>query len=159
MLGNPALLEGENYQITSGQTNLYNCLSWAVGVSNRWIWPDEYETGAWPPQLPRNETLENFRRFFELCGFVNCENGDLNCQLEKIAIYTDDDNNVCHVARQLQDGKWTSKLGVSVDISHLTDLLICGRKYPYVSAYMARALTGEPPRLPDLAPPPAIIHW
>jgi hypothetical protein len=50
-------------------------------------------------------------------GYEECENGDLEIGYQKVAIYAIG-GSVKHMARQLPDGKWTSKLGQWVDISH-----------------------------------------
>ena len=46
---------------------------------------------------------------------------DLSLEIgfEKVAIYSDA-HGPQHVARQLPDGKWTSKLGQQVDVEHST---------------------------------------
>ena len=49
---------------------------------------------------------------YELCGDGNLEDG-----YEKIAIYAKD-GEPTHAARQLGDGRWTSKLGKYEDIEH-----------------------------------------
>ncbi|MGK7932393.1 MAG: hypothetical protein AB4041_13310 [Microcystaceae cyanobacterium] len=51
---------------------------------------------------------------YETCGYSNLEKG-----YQKIAVYTLN-NKPTHVARQLSDGAWTSKLGSSEDIQHHT---------------------------------------
>ncbi len=39
---------------------------------------------------------------------------------EKLALYADSMGDVTHVARQLPNGNWTSKLGALEDIEHKT---------------------------------------
>jgi len=39
--------------------------------------------------------------------------------MEKVAIYADAAELVTHMARQIANGRWTSKLGASWDIEHL----------------------------------------
>jgi len=50
--------------------------------------------------------------------FAKCATGDPEEGYQKVAIYADA-GKVKHMARQLPDGRWTSKLGQSFDISHI----------------------------------------
>ena len=60
---------------------------------------------------------------FEQQGFEGCETDALELGTEKIALFADD-GIFTHVARQLPNGRWTSKLGNDVDIEHdLEDLI------------------------------------
>ncbi len=71
----------------------------------------------WPVNVPREETLLAFRKAFETLGYVICETPDLEENYQKIAIYLLN-GQPTHVARQLLNGKWTSKLGQDEDIEH-----------------------------------------
>lgn len=51
-------------------------------------------------------------------GYELCGNGTFMPNFEKIAIYVDNNGKPQHAARQLQNGLWTSKIGVDVDIEH-----------------------------------------
>jgi hypothetical protein len=42
----------------------------------------------------------------------------LKLDLKKIALFSIDNKECSHVARQTDNGKWTSKLGVSYDVQH-----------------------------------------
>lgn len=57
----PNLKPGE-YKITSPETAQYNCIAWAAGCSTDWWWPDE--DSYWPPESPRQETMDAFLRAF-----------------------------------------------------------------------------------------------
>ena len=50
---------------------------------------------------------------YRVCGSANWEPG-----IEKVAIYVDEDGVPTHVAKQLENGDWTSKLGDWEDIEH-----------------------------------------
>ena len=74
--------------------------------------------GYWPPGIPRQETLAAFEEAYGTIGFSPCQGSELEPGFRKIAIYAD--NGVpTHAARQLPDGRWTSKLGRHEDIEHL----------------------------------------
>jgi len=51
-------------------------------------------------------------------GYVPCADGSLETNFEKVAIYVNSDGEPTHAARQLRNGKWTSKLGNFEDITH-----------------------------------------
>lgn len=106
----------------------------------RWWWPRAIAPYFWPPELPRVETLDNFRAAFELKGYELCENGDLEDGYEKVAIYADDQTPT-HAARQLPSGAWTSKLGKLQDIEHATVGGVEGEGYGRVAFYMRRRRT------------------
>src|SRR3954453_2385567 len=106
-----------NYRITSGQTSLSNFLAWSVGIENRYLWPDAGEQYGWPADIPREETIEAITTFLVKLGFDPCADGSLEYGYEKLVIYADRIGPT-HVARQLPDGKWASKLGDLVDIHH-----------------------------------------
>jgi hypothetical protein len=55
---------------------------------------------------------------FATKGYVQCTDGSLQPRLEKVAIYVDSNDVPQHAARQLRNGKWTSKLGDYEDITH-----------------------------------------
>src|SRR5438046_8349268 len=42
--------------VTGEVSTVYNCISWTVGVTNRWLWP--------------GNTLANFDNFYRAFGFV-----------------------------------------------------------------------------------------
>ena len=110
-------LTGTAYQITSQATGLYNCVAWAAGESGRWWWPDFDGQHFWPANVLREETLGAFQEAFESLGFVVCQSEHLEVGVEKIAVFADE-NGPQHVARQLPNGRWTSKLGELEDIEH-----------------------------------------
>ncbi len=74
---------------------------------------------------------------FRFLGYEECDDGTLEAGFEKLALngsammYT-------HAARQLPDGKWTSKLGQLQDITHSKTEAIEGGDYGEVVQYMRR---------------------
>jgi hypothetical protein len=146
-----------NWQATSPATPLYNCLSWALQVDSRSIWPDEDFDHGWSPQLPRTEALANIVRFLELCGFSTAQDGTLVQGIEKIALYVKN-GEVKHFARQLPNGYWTSKLGPQADVQHSDVSVFEGTAYGRATTFVQRLRGTTPPRLPELEPaPPRII--
>ncbi len=131
-------LHAANYQITSPPTQVYNCIAWAAGDVNRWWWPDLLNQRYWPVGATRTETVAAFQEAFRLLGFDVCQDEQLEPGVEKIALFVD---NACpqHAARQLPNGRWTSKIGELEDIEHaLRDLE--GTEYGTVTVIMARPM-------------------
>jgi hypothetical protein len=81
-------------------------------------------------------------------GYTVALNPDLVPGIEKVAIFASDDKWT-HVARQLESGYWTSKLGQGVDIEHELDGL-CGSKYGEIATIMSRPRLSEPSEPPPL---------
>jgi hypothetical protein len=106
-----------NYKITSLRTYDYNCIAWAVEEDDRWWSPnaDEY---YWPEGAPTELSLTAVIQTFGLFGYTPCQTADLEPEHQKIAIYVNTGGELTHVARQLTNGKWTSKLGDWEDIEH-----------------------------------------
>lgn len=108
-------LRSTGHRITSNGTDTYNCLAWAAGETHR----------RWEPNRPhhwpatRGHEIEYFVEAYQSLGYVECENGDLEHGFEKIAIYGQYGLGT-HAARQLGNGRWTSKLGNLWDIEHPT---------------------------------------
>jgi hypothetical protein len=60
------------------------------------------------------------RATFQTKGFEDCDDDSLEDGIEKIALYATSNGKPTHAARQLENGKWTSKLGDHEDIVHET---------------------------------------
>jgi hypothetical protein len=127
------------YKITSRYTTDYNCLAWAVYEDDRWWSPLPEEDYYWPEGAPREHTLEAFSRAYQICGYEICDSGELEIGFEKIAIYTNANDEPQHVARLLPCGKWTSKLGNLEDIEHELAGLT-GELYGSARQFMKRML-------------------
>jgi hypothetical protein len=90
----------------------------------------------WPDGAVRQPTLAAFQKAFSLLGYSPTENDHAESSIEKIAIYARAESPT-HVARQLPNGDWTSKLGASIDVSH-TLAGLEGPLYGRVVAVMQR---------------------
>lgn len=110
------------HRITSQYDPRYNCIAWAAGDSLRWWEPDEGEDCYWPPNVPREYSLNSYLIAFESLGFSRCDSFDLEPGFEKVAIFAND-TGPTHASKQLGDGRWSSKLGVYEDIEHTLDAL------------------------------------
>jgi hypothetical protein len=116
-------LKSAGYAVTSPPTGDYNCIAWAAGVTDDWWWPDPLRTSGWPATAPREETVAAFIEAFRTLGYASGADDTLEEGFEKVALYALA-GTPKHAARQLADGRWTSKLGELEDIEHtLTGLV------------------------------------
>ncbi|PWT86179.1 MAG: hypothetical protein C5B56_12860 [Proteobacteria bacterium] len=130
-----------------------------VGHTLSYIWPDQDEQYQWPIGIERKETLSAFVAFYEACGFLRCTDASVEEGYEKVVIYVLNDS-VTHVALQLEDGSWTSKIGDLADIVHIDPSVVAGTGpncYGVPKSVLRRARTGKPPTLPPLNPPLATL--
>lgn len=109
-------LSVERYIRTSLPTTGYNCIAHAFNDQSRWWEPDPFGLFTWPAPS-RDNTISGWIKLAEAQGFSKCNNGNLEESFEKIAIYVLN-HQPRHIARQLGNGDWTSKLGPLDDISH-----------------------------------------
>jgi hypothetical protein len=133
-------LTPSTYRTTSSATTAYNCIAWAAGDASKWWWP---LSGVyyWPAGVPFEETIAAFTAAFATLGFQPCSSGNLEPGLEKVAIYATAAGTVTHMARQLPDGTWTSKLGRLEDIQHSTPHDVEGSQYGQAVKYLAKSGT------------------
>jgi len=98
-------------------------------------------TGYWPAGVDRSETIDAFLRAYGTVGYRLCFDGLLESGIEKIALYVKGEPGSevpTHAALQLEDGRWTSKLGPFEDIRHSSDADVEGPIYGRVYCYLAR---------------------
>lgn len=143
----------------SPQTSEYNCIGWAAHTTRHFIWPDAGEQFAWPPDLPRRDTVDSFREFFEKLGFRRSPNHELSLEVdyEKLVLYANADGPQ-HAARQLPSGKWTSKFSELADAEHSDAEVLSDGPYGRIALVMKR-VGYAPPQLPALYPPPARLIY
>lgn len=114
-------LAAAGYTKTSDETppnGEYNCIAWAAAdTSHGFWWP--HPDGYWPFWLRRELTIECFVRAFRWLGYRKCGHSRREFAYEKVALYALG-SVPTHMARQLRDGTWTSKLGHWEDIVHFT---------------------------------------
>lgn len=111
-------LVSSSYEISSPATRQYNCVAWAAGYDDvPWdhsLRPYTY----WPRRVARDGSVDSLIAAFATLRYATCTDGSLEEGFEKIAIYGLANNDWTHAARQLENGRWTSKLGAREDISH-----------------------------------------
>lgn len=138
------LLDEEGWTETSPIDPGYNCIAWAAEDTRRLWWPGAPPIGYWPHDAPEEPSVAAFNALFSQFGYAPCDTGKLEAGMEKIAIYAKE-GEVTHAARQLPNGRWTSKLGRNIDIEH-TLRGLQGPLYGEVMCFMKRprAVRGAP---------------
>jgi hypothetical protein len=132
-------LARHRYAITSPSTPDYNCIGWAAQDDCRWWWPLPEAGGGnfWPSSVPRECTLTRFQEAFALLGYELALGLAPEEGVEKVVIYVDATGVPTHAARQVETGRWASKLGRFVDIEHDSPEDV-GPLYGRVGLVMAR---------------------
>ena len=133
----PGLAAG-GFSVTSAATPRYNCIAWAAEKTDKNWWPNP--DGFWPPGIPYEQSLGAFEAAFRTLGYQRCEDDSLQHNLGKIAIYISILGLPTHAARQLPNGRWTSKLGPNVDIEHANPAALRGQDYGSPALIMARQI-------------------
>jgi hypothetical protein len=143
-------LAAAGYQKTSEQTGkppnpgAYNCIAWAAeDPRNKYFWWPEGGDAYWPSWIkPREVTVVCFVKTFRWLGYRVCDNSRYEREYDKVVLYAIHGSGKpitppkkvgdltdwapTHMARQLVDGTWTSKLGGNEDITHFTlDAIEC----------------------------------
>ena len=125
------------YEIKSQRSNKYNCIAWAAGEDNQKWWPGVGPHAYWPDDISEELDLQSFVSAFSTLGYKKCSDGNLANGVEKLAIFAKASGEPTHAARQLSNGRWTSKLGREEDIEHdLADLE--GELYGHVTCFLMR---------------------
>ncbi len=130
-------LRTDNHRITSPSSSRYNCIAWAAEDPSQWWQPGLY----WlPPDHPPDDfSLLALAQVFMSLGYESCGmDASLESGYLKVALYSDA-GEYTHAARQLPNGKWTSKLGKSVDIEHDAPEDVGGGLYGEVAGVMKRS--------------------
>ena len=131
----------EGFVEASPETARYNCIAWAASRQDDWWWPDRNAQYYWPQAVLREETIETFIQAFQTLGYVPCDSHQLENGFEKVALYALG-GAPKHAARQLPDGRWTSKLGAFIDIEH-TLAGLEGPRYGIVVQLLKRSVRGQ----------------
>lgn len=139
--------------VTSRKTPNYNCIAFAAKDENQPWWPMPDRPGIpgllyyyWPEGLPRERpaTVGNFIRAFETLDYRQCRDGKPEWGYEKVAIYVDKNDVPTHMARELGDGIWYSKLGDEQDIRHHILSAVENADYGEAKYFMRKPLEGYP---------------
>jgi hypothetical protein len=117
----------------------YNCVAWALARDQTQWWQPGGPPYFWPiPNAPASLSIGAYISGFEATGFRLCRSRRYLRGWQKIAIYTLGGQIFKHVAAQLPDSTWTSKLGQGQDITHGALESLEGPLYGQVTHLMRR---------------------
>lgn len=103
-------LKQNHYKVTSPYDPSYNCIAWAADDNCTWWEPDPMGIYYWPRRIPRKYSVESYRAAYERMGYKIISEDSLESNCKKVAIFSNE-GVPTHVARQLESGYWTSKIG------------------------------------------------
>ena len=138
-------LKTSGYEITSESTDLYNCITWAAGDDS--IWWSHAVGDYWPASVPRSPEAWALVLVFESLGYAVCDSDALEPGYEKVAVYVQN-GEWRHAARQLSDGRWTSKIGQFEDIIHPAPENLVDDSYGSIHCIMRRQSAAFPFAMP-----------
>lgn len=133
-------IKNNNFIITSENDDYYNCISWAYGMSEISLCPNR-DRYYWPDNISNTEHINSFIELYKVIKYESCSDGILEDGYEKICIY-EKDNIPTHASKQLQDGMWTSKMGIYNDVKHSV-FALNGGLYGDITIYMKRKITND----------------
>ncbi len=107
--------------VTGEVSTVYNCISWTVGITNRWLWP--------------GNSLANFDTFYRGFGFVRSGDGS-------IAAWGLSTSHMTHgsVTGRGHGPRWESKCGNDLRIQHGLNELVSS-SYGRVLAFYRKSRT------------------
>jgi hypothetical protein len=139
-------LVGSGSNKSSEWSSSYNCFAFALGENSRWVQATPalgFKT-SWPAAVARQETVAAYKLVFALRGYDQCKDAALEADYEKVALYVDVHGRPQHAARQLPDGRWTSKMGQDIDIEHPDVAILDDKTYGRPSVFLRRPKPNTP---------------
>jgi hypothetical protein len=136
-------LSSSGYSKSSEADPAYNCFAFAVHDTGQYWQKVAVHGYYWP--LERDDRIEDWVKALSLHNFKLTDTGDLEPGFEKVCIYMNDDGSPEHVARQLESGEWTSKIGKREDIQHATLAALEGKEYGDATIFMKRKRVAKRP--------------
>ena len=114
----PYLRESGQYKVTSNKTNRYNCIAWAMRLTDRWV-DTVQSAGHWWPNDKLDHGRQGLIHAFESLRFSMCTDNNRDLLYDKVALYFNPYNNRwSHAARIINETDYHSKLGEGWDIHH-----------------------------------------
>jgi hypothetical protein len=132
-------LAPSSFSVSSPVDFGYNCVAWALERDQARWWQPGGPPYFWPiSAAPPTLSIDAYIAAFHAVGYRSCHSRSYLRGWDKIAIYTDGLATFLHVAAQLPDKTWTSKLGQGQDINHRMLESLEGGLYGHVTHTMRR---------------------
>ncbi len=151
-----ALKYDVNFKLLSPFSFQYNCIAFALGMTDRWVDPSAIPWHWWPP-IEKGPDIDHLKNAFKYFGFEECGMDDEVDELyDKIALYHIA-NHWTHAARIVADGICHSKFGESYDGYHSSGNVLQAQ-YGDVCLIMRRLKTDSHLTNDRKGTPPGEIH-
>ena len=128
-------LASEEFETVEEPSNRYNCIAYAAGDTSDWWWPDGIN--YWPPWATLTERIESLIEVFEGLGYEQCDDSRSETAYQKVALY-EAQGEMKHVAVQMPNGRWRSKMGQGPVIEHRSPESLADGIYGGVNCFMRR---------------------
>ena len=134
-------LASEDFEIVEGTSGRYNCIAYAAGYANDWWWPDGIN--YWPPWATLTDRMESLIEVFAGLGYEQCDDSRAEADYRKIALY-EAQGEMKHVALQMPNGAWRSKMGQGPVIEHRNPESLAGGDYGDPTVFMRKSIGANP---------------
>lgn len=118
----PRLQKDKKYEPTSEPYDRYNCIAWAMRLTDRWVDIKRTAGHWWPIHLTytiSDASKDSLIAAFKSLKFEKCSDDRDQFFYDKVALYFNPYTNCwTHAARILRNGEFHSKLGETWDIHH-----------------------------------------
>ena len=136
----PDLGSDANFKVLSDRTQVYNCIAWAMGYSDRWVDPYFVPGHWWPSGVDRNLKTMSLINAFKAEGFELSDNDSPEDGYNKVVLYKKATlDQWTHAARIVTKDIEHSKFGNAWDGQHSHNVLYNTSKgqeeYSYGIAY------------------------
>lgn len=120
----PDLTDDVNFEILSPETPVYNCIAWAMQLTDRWVSIYDYPGFWWPDGVEKSMSVNALVHAFEAVGFTLCDNNHFEEGFDKVVLYKDEyADKWTHASRIMSDTSEHSKFGQSWDGTHSHNVL------------------------------------
>lgn len=151
-----ALKSDVNFRLLSPCSYQYNCIAYAMGMTDRWVDYADIPWHWWPP-VEKGASVEHLKNAFQYFGFEECGMDDnVDDLYDKVALYHIA-NQWTHAARIVAAGIYHSKFGASYDGCHSSGNVLQA-KYGNVCLIMRRLKTDSHLTDDRKGMPPGEIH-
>lgn len=136
----PSLGNDKSFELTSDITPLYNCIGFAMGMNDVCVAlgnPAGIAWNWWPPTAHFDLNPRSLVEAFEYFGFIECDNGVVEDDYDKVALY-EKNGQWTHAAIIETDDLYHSKMGIMWDIVHRGGDLFHNDAYGDIFTYVKR---------------------
>lgn len=135
----PNLRNDASFKILSPQTQVYNCIAWAMNFNDRWVDIAEIPGHWWPNGVVKSLSPDALVQAFEAVGFETTTDKIPEEGFDKVVLYKKiNKEEWTHASRIITESVGHSKFGAEWDGSHSIDS-ISGTVYGTPYCWMKRS--------------------